>query len=84
MRRIIREIESKHLSKPVRISLARMLLEFCKKCDREVVQFTNKAKEHLDKQSVESEWQMDKFAETVDMLEQLSIDFTREIERIRK
>lgn len=83
MRRIVKDIEFKQLSKPVRVSLGRMLLAFAQKIDKEIVHFTKIAVEHLDKQEVESEWQTDKFAETIEMLEQLANDFKKEVERIK-
>lgn len=83
MRRIVKDIEFKHLSKPVRVSLGRMLLAFAQKIDKEIVHFTKIARDHLDKQEIESEWQTDKFSETIDMLEQLASDLKKETERIK-
>lgn len=84
MRRIIHDVEFKHLSRSVQKSLRRMLIGFAGFAEKEIEYFSQKAVGHLDSEETDNPYLIDKFGECVEMLERLAIDFRKEAERIRE
>lgn len=85
MKRIVKDIEFKHLSPPVKGSLIRVFKGMTKLIDKEIELFSQKAIGHLDKQETveDEEWFVDKFGECVEMLTRLKLDLRKEVERIK-